>query len=152
MESIAFKVGEHISYSLLELSEIKSINPLYIEVNYDKVKTIEFSNGPLNATIPQAISKLEESDNKNAAIILPVEIKESNKLYNALLAVIHNYVDDYDLKISIKYNFDKKGLNVGQYELLEYNNLFESELKQIETEFVRGLLTPKLSQNLWISK
>jgi len=151
MESIVFKVGELITHSLCELSQNKSINPIYIEIdNNRKTKTIEFSNGLLTATIPKAISKLEETNGLCAAIIIPVEIKENNKLYKAVLAVIHNYKEDYDLTISIKYSFENNEIKIGKYELLEYNNLFESELKKIENEFVKGLLAPKIACDVWL--
>jgi len=151
MESIVFKVGELVTHSLCELAQTKNINPIFIEIDDNrKTKTIEFSNGLLTSTIPQAISKLEEANGLCAAIILPVEIKENNTLYKAILAVIHNFEKDYDITISIKYNFDEDDIQIGKYELIEYNNLFETELKEIENEFVKGLLTPKTACDIWL--
>jgi len=151
MESIVFKVGEQVTYSLSELSQTKTINPIFIEIDHNKkTKTIEFSNGLLPITIPKAISKLEESTALAAAIIIPVEIKENNSLYTAILAVIHNFDDDYDVTISIKYSFKENNLKIGKYELIEYNNILDEKLKSIENEFVKGLLTPKIASNIWL--
>ncbi len=151
MESIIFKVGEQVTHSLCELSEVKSINPIFIEIdNNGKTKTIEFSNGLLTTTIPQAISKLEEASGLCAAIILPVEIKENNTLYKAILAVIHNFKEDYDITISVKYSFEGDEIKIGKYELIEYNNLLATELKEKENEFVKGLLTPQTACDIWL--
>lgn len=153
MDSIIFKTAKEVTNSLYMLNRAKYIEPMYMEIDYLNNFNIErFTDAPLSQSIPAAIKRIEGANANAASIIFPADIKENGKISSALVTVIHNNIKEFDVTIAIKYNFSDNKLNVSRYQLIDYNNLFEAELKEIEDEFVKGLLSPNYAMDIWVKQ
>ena len=153
MDSIIFKTAKEVTNSLYMLNRTKSIEPMYMEIDYLNNFNIErFIDAPLSQSIPAAIKRIEGAYANAASIIFPADIKENGKISSALVTVIHNNIKEFDVTIAIKYSFSNNKLNISRYQLIDYNNLFEAELKEIEDEFVKGLLSPNYAMDIWVKQ
>ena len=151
MKSIIFKAGEEATNALHMLSKFKHLDPTYFELDYLNNFNIErYIDEPLSVTIPKAITRIEEANTNASAIIFPADIKENGMIASSIIIVIHNNVQEFDVTISIKYRFENNKIKISKYQLIDYNNLFEAELKDIENEFVEGLLSPKYAMDIWL--
>ncbi len=135
MKKLLYETGYLMTYMLYELDQTHQVNPMLYRVDFnDKAITKEIRGNSLEDSIPKAIKALEmcEEDSKEAFLIFPADIKESEDTrYSSLVAIVVDYDYERSLTISQPYKFINGKLYLGSYDVMESTHLSKDELREL---------------------
>lgn len=156
MKKIIYEAGFLLTYGLDKLNNQKFVNPIYGAILPDNSKMLkEFKDLSLETSIPKVISAMENNDAgaDSSTVIYPAELEDSNgERYSVLIVQIekHNSLDF--MTIAQPYSFKDGSLEITNYELLDYFELLEDDLPELEKYFIEGAYNYDEAENIWENK
>ena len=156
MDKIVYEAGFLLTYALDKLDKFKFVNPIYGAILNDGSKELkEIREISLELSIPKAIALMENNkDNaKSSVVIYPAELEDSNSnRYSVLIVQIEKHGSLDFMTIAQPYCFKNGSIELTNYELLDYFELLEDDLKELEEEFIQGAYNYDDAQNIWEGK
>lgn len=156
MKKIVYEAGFLLTYALDKLDKLKFVNPIYGAIKPDNSKILkEIKEISLELSIPKAISLMENNTEnaESSVVIYPAELEDSNSnRYNVLIIHIEKHNSLNFMTIAQPYNFKDGAIELTNYELLDYFELLEDELKELEEEFIQGAYNYDNAENIWEDK
>jgi len=156
MNEIMYEAGFLLSYTLDKLDNYKFVNPIYAVILEDGSKEFkEIKELSLEYSIPKAVSMYEENsiNAKSATIIFPAELLDDNSnRYSVLIINIQKYNSLDYITIALPYSFVNGFLQFTNYELLDYFELLEDDLTNLEKSFIQGAYSYDNAENIWENK
>jgi hypothetical protein len=152
MEKIIEKAGNLLTYALHKLKETKTFNPIYGKMEKNNEIIIQELSGSISDTIQQGLYLLEKNrhNTKKSLFIFPVELDSNGKREPSIAIIIYDTQNDWDIFISQPYRFEGDKLIIGQYELIDYNNLTPQDLKLKEQDFRQSCVNNRYGKEIWL--
>ena len=156
MDKIVYEAGFLLTYALDKLDKFKFVNPIYGAILNDGSKEIkEIKEISLEFSIPKAISLVE--DNRESAqssvVIYPAELENiCGDRYSVLIVQIEKHNSLEFMTIAQPYSFKDGSIELTNYELLDYFELLEDDLKELEEEFIQGAYNYDNPEYIWEDK
>ncbi len=156
MDKIVYEAGFLLTYALDKLDKQKFVNPIYGAILPDDSKILkEVKEISLELSIPKVISLMENNNEEaeSSAIVYPAELMSSNgDRYSVLIIQIekHNSLDF--MTIAQPYSFKNGSIELTNYELLDYFELLEDRLEELEKEFIQGAYNYDDAEYIWEDK
>ena len=153
MDKIVYEAGFLLTYALDKLDKQRVMNPIYGAILPDDSKTLkEIRDISLELSIPKVISLMEDNKElaKSSAIVYPAELENSSgNRYSVLIIQIekHNSLDF--MTIAQPYSFKNGSIELTNYELLDYFELLEDRLEELEKEFIQGAYNYDDAEYIW---
>ena len=142
MNKIVYEAGFLLTYALDKLDKFKFVNPIYGVILQNGSKELkEIKEATLELSIPKAISLMEnnEINAKSSVIVYPAELENSSGVrYSVLIVQIEKHNSLEFMTIAQPYIFKDDSIELTNYELLDYFELLEDDLKELEEEFIQG--------------
>ncbi len=156
MKKIIYEAGFLLTYALDKLDNQKFVNPIYGAILPDGSKILkEIKDLSLETSIPKVISLMENNDAgaESSTVIYPAELEDSNaNRYSVLIIHIERH-DSLDfMTIAQPYSFKYGSIEIKNYELLDYFELLEDDLPDLEKCFVEGAYNYDDAENIWEDK
>ena len=156
MNKIVYEAGFLLTYALDKLDKFKFVNPIYGTILTDGSKELkEIKEISLELSIPRAISLIEENTNNanSSVIIYPAELEDSNSdRYSVLIIQIEKHNSLEFMTIAQPYSFKDGSIELTNYELLDYFELLEDDLEELEEVFIQGAYYYDEAESIWEDK
>jgi len=156
MDKIVYEAGFLLTYALDKLDKFKFVNPIYGAILNNGSKELkELKELSLEKSIPKAISLMENNayDAQSSAVIYPAELEDSSgSRYSVLIIHIEEHNSLNFMTIAQPYCFKNGSIEVTNYELLDYFELLEDNLKELEEKFVQGAYNYDDAERIWEDK
>ena len=156
MNKIVYEAGFLLTYALDKLDKLKFVNPIYGAILKDGSKEFkEIKEISLEQSIPKAISLMEknEIDAEYSTVIYPAELEDSNSnRYTVLIIHIEQHNSLNFMTIAQPYKFENGSIVLTNYELLDYFELLEDDLQELEEEFIQGAYNYDEAETIWENK
>ena len=150
MRILAFEAGMLLSRVVNRLAKEHFVNPTIKLFKDDKSYIMQINDKYLTSSIPKAIDIIENNTENalSAILIYPAELENDDKTrQKALIVDIRDFETGEYLYLAQHYDFDDFTLKIKEYELL-YDNVINSELEELEQEFVKGVIN-KNKKPIW---
>ena len=153
MEEIVYDAGFLLTMVLDNLDRNKFIHPSYGVIKQDGSKDYkEIKEISLEISIPKVVSMFEKNvyDAKQGVMLYPAEIEdEQGKRVQVVIVSIQDYTSNDYMLISQPYSFENGKIVTTNYELLDYYDLLEDRLEELEDKFVNGAFACDNYEYIW---